>query len=117
MANTKPPAIPQAPPAILDEDGLRRLLRQCECKDYESRRDAAVIRLLLDSGMRRAELVGLKVDDIDFEHNIAVVLGKGRRPRSCPFGKRTAQALDRYAPGRPTGTLIGLDRVSPGRVR
>lgn len=28
--------------------------------------------------------------------DVAVVVGKGRRPRSCPFGARTGQALDRY---------------------
>lgn len=31
---------------------------------------------------------------------MAVVLGKGRRPRSCPFGKKTAQVLDRYLRAR-----------------
>ncbi|MBI3971300.1 MAG: tyrosine-type recombinase/integrase [Chloroflexi bacterium] len=31
---------------------------------------------------------------------MAVVLGKGRRPRSCPFGKKTAQALGRYIRAR-----------------
>ncbi|MDQ3222692.1 MAG: tyrosine-type recombinase/integrase [Gemmatimonadota bacterium] len=46
--------------------------------------------------MRRAELAGLRVGEIDLDHNVAVVLGKGSRPRACPFGKRTAVALDRY---------------------
>jgi site-specific recombinase XerD len=56
--------------------------------------------------MRRADLFGLKVEDVDLEHNIAVVLGKGRRLRSCPLGKRMAQAVDRYYPReRPTSML------------
>ncbi len=46
--------------------------------------------------MRRAELAGLKVADVDFELGVAAVLGKGRRPRACPIGRKTAQALDRY---------------------
>ena len=50
--------------------------------------------------MRRAELAGLTVTDLDFDHNVALVLGKGRRPRSCPFGNRTAKALDRYLRAR-----------------
>lgn len=45
--------------------------------------------------MRRAELAALKVDDVDVENDVARVLGKGRRPRSCPFGRKTALALDR----------------------
>jgi site-specific recombinase XerD len=52
--------------------------------------------LLVDSSMRRSELAGLKVDDIALEHNLARVLGKGRRLRACPFGRKTAMALDRY---------------------
>ena len=46
--------------------------------------------------MRRAEIAGLKVEDLDLEANVALVLGKGRRPRGCPFGRRTALAIDRY---------------------
>jgi integrase len=52
--------------------------------------------VLLDSGARRAELVGLRVDDFDFEHDVARVIGKGRRERVLPFGRKTAVALDRY---------------------
>ena len=33
---------------------------------------------------------------MDLDGNVAVVLGKGRRPRACPYGRKTAVALDRY---------------------
>jgi integrase len=46
--------------------------------------------------MRRAEAAGLRVDDIDWDNDTAFVVGKGARPRACPFGAKTAQALDRY---------------------
>jgi site-specific recombinase XerD len=96
MAKMKPPAIPEEPPAVLTDADLKRLLKTCDGRDLVSRRDAAILRLLLDTGMRRGELAGLKVDDLGFDHNVAVVLGKGSRPRAVPFGHRTAQALDRY---------------------
>ena len=96
MARLRPPHIPEAPPAVLREEQIRALLRACEGHAFEERRDAAIIRLLIDTGMRRGELVGLRLDDVDFDHNTAVVLGKGRRPRACPFGNRTAKALDAY---------------------
>jgi integrase/recombinase XerC len=47
-------------------------------------------------------LAGLTVHDIDLDQDIAVVLGKGRRTRACPFGVKTAQALDRYLRVRAT---------------
>lgn len=100
MAHMKPPAIPETPPAVLDEEQLGRLLKACEGRDFAERRDMAILRLLIDTGMRRAELAGLHVENVDFEHNLAAVIGKGRRPRACPFGRKTAQALDRYVRAR-----------------
>ena len=100
MAKMKPPAIPETPPAVLPEAALGRLLKACDGKAFEDRRDAAFIRLFIDTGMRRAELAGLTVADLDFEHDVALVLGKGRRPRACPFGRKTAVALDRYLRAR-----------------
>ena len=96
MANMRPPKIPETPPAVLTDDQIRRLLKTCEGRGFEERRDTAIIRLFFDTGMRRAELAGLKDEDLDFEDNVAVVTGKGRRPRACPFGRKTALALDRY---------------------
>jgi site-specific recombinase XerD len=100
MRNMNPPIIPEHPAPVLSEDELKALLKACEGKAFEDRRDTAVIRLLVDTGMRRAEVCGLKLEDVDFDLGVAVVLGKGRRPRSCPFGRRTAQALDRYLRAR-----------------
>ena len=68
----------------------------CVRPGFAGRQDAAIVRLLLYTGMRRTEITHLKLADIDFEPNVARMLGKGRRPRACPFGRKTAQALDRY---------------------
>lgn len=35
------------------------------------------------------------------DQQVAIVMSKGRRPRACPFGNKTAQALDRYLRLRP----------------
>ena len=96
MAKMAGPLIPEQPPAVLTAEHVRLLLAACEGKDFASRRDAAIVRLLLDTGMRRGELAGLKVEDIDLDSNVALVLGKGRRQRACPFGRKTSLALDRY---------------------
>lgn len=100
MAKMKPPAVPETPPVVLTADQLNRLLRACSGTTFEDRRDTAFILLFLDTGMRRAELAGLTVDDLDLDLNIAHVMGKGRRPRACPFGKKAARALDRYLRAR-----------------
>ena len=96
MARMRPPRVPEEPVPLLREDAVRALLRACEGPPFNDRRDAALIRLLLDSGARRSEIAGLTVDAIDLREKTATVLGKGRRPRIVTFGPRTAQALDRY---------------------
>lgn len=100
MARMHPPHVPEEPPAILTEAQIDQLLRTCDGKTFEDRRDTAIIRLFMDSGMRRAELARLAITDVDLDSNLAVVLGKGRRPRVCPFGAKTARAIDRYLRSR-----------------
>ena len=92
----RPPAVPDDPPPVLRIDELERLLAACAGTSFEDRRDTAIIRLLASTGMRRGECVGLRVEDVDFDHEVALVLGKGRRPRACPFDRQTSRALDRY---------------------
>jgi len=92
MEKMKAPTVPEEPPAVLTDEQLRRLLQKCEGRDFYARRDTAIIRLLLDTGIRRAEIARLKVEDIEWTNNVVRVVGKGRRPRTCPFGRKTAQA-------------------------
>jgi len=96
MARMKPPAIPETPPPVLRDEQLKKLLETASGAEFDDRRDTAIILLLVDTGIRRAEIAGLKVEDIDWDHEIAVVLGKGRRPRTIAFGRKVAKALDRY---------------------
>jgi len=71
-------------------------------------RDVAVLELLYATGIRVGELVGLDVDDIDRQRNVARVLGKGSRERSVPFGAPAARALDDWLRrGRPAMVAAG----------
>lgn len=96
MLHMKEPKAQERPVPVLREDDLRRLLKACEGADHDARRDMAILRLLLDTGIRRSECAGLMVTDVDFDLETASVLGKGNRRRNVPFGAKTAQALDRY---------------------
>jgi len=54
------------------------------------------------------------LDDIDLDQRIVWVLGKGRRPRALPIGRKTAQALDRYLRVREGHRLTHLPQVWVG---
>lgn len=96
----KPPTVPESPVPVISEDELRKLLAVCDGTGYEERRDNAIIRLLADCGVRCSELMNLTLADVDRDQQVIFVVGKGRRPRAVPYGKRTAQALDRYLRAR-----------------
>jgi integrase len=72
------------------------LLRACGSKDFAGLRDTAIVLLWADTGIRRAELAGLRLDDVNMDTRTLVVLGKGRRVRTVPFSPRAATALRRY---------------------
>jgi site-specific recombinase XerD len=100
MRRMKRPIVPDKPVPIVPEDGLKRLFHACAGNTFEARRDTALLMLLLDTGARRDEMAGLKLADVDLELDVLLVLGKGRRERSLPFGRKAGQALDRYLRAR-----------------
>jgi site-specific recombinase XerD len=100
MRRMRPPIVPDKPVPIVPEDGLKRLFRVCAGNTFEARRDTALIMLLLDTGARRDEMSALKLADVDLELDVLLVLGKGRRERSLPFGRTAGEALDRYLRAR-----------------
>lgn len=105
MATMKAPTVPEQPVPLVPDDALRRLLKDTAGKTFEERRDHAIIRLLIDTGIRRAEIAGLQLADVDLDDQIAFVMGKGGRGRACPFGVKTTQAIDRYLRARAAHPL------------
>jgi site-specific recombinase XerD len=115
MAKMKPPAVPDVPIPILGELQLRALFAVCGGKDFDARRDTALLMTLLDAGPRRAELLGMRLEDLNFEYDVVRVVGKGGRERALPFGRKTGLALDRYLRARLRHRLAHLDALWLGQ--
>lgn len=96
MAGMHPPFIPEPQTPVLSREQLTALVKACDGRGFYERRDMAILRLLIDTGMRRSEVANIKLSDVDWTLPAVHVIQKGRRPKTCPFGKRTALALDRY---------------------
>jgi integrase len=91
----------KAVPVIHDDD-LATLLRAVEKgSSFVDRRDAALIRVLIDTGCRRGELAGIDIDDVDLRtHDITLRRTKGGDERLVPIGAKTALALRKYLRAR-----------------
>lgn len=64
--------------------------------DFESSRDRAMVELLYATGMRRAELIGLGVSQVDLEGMKVTVLGKRNKERILPLHPVVVQYLQDY---------------------
>jgi len=97
LISSKAPKIDTKITPSLTEDQLTALVKACQGNALRDRRDEAMIRLMIETGMRAGEVTGLRTDDLDLPRGLAMVrktkTGKGR---IVPFGPQTARAIDRY---------------------
>lgn len=92
-----PPKIGERPKPIIEVEQLRALIKDAEKgRDFESRRDAALLRLFASTGARLSEITNLTIDDVSVAKRTAVVVGKGNRQRTVQFDAKCALSLDRY---------------------
>jgi site-specific recombinase XerD len=70
--------------------------------DYQRKRDRAILQCLWSCGVRRAELVGLDLTDVDLDgRQLRVVKGKGNKDRYVPMTPEAAAAMRAYLAVRP----------------
>jgi site-specific recombinase XerD len=100
MANMKPPKLDEKQVDVVPKRNLAALLKTCSGRSFEDRRDDAILRVFLDTGARLAEVTGLRVEDVDLDHDELRVAGKGRRHRTLPLNPKAAHALGRYLRAR-----------------
>lgn len=63
---------------------------------FEEVRDLAIIELLYATGIRRAELISIKLEDLLFDQHVLKVLGKRNKERLVPLLPDTIHRLSRY---------------------
>lgn len=111
MRTLSPPQPKSKPVPVLTDADLARLMSVCGGKDFNDRRDEALIRLLLDCGLRVSEACGLTLGGVDLDQGMALVRGKGNKVRPIYFGARTTRAVDRYVRARRTHRWAHLDAL------
>lgn len=103
MARVEKPNAPTEAKPFLTEAELAALLRVTSGQDFESRRDHAIIRIFIDTGVRVSGIAGLRFDpdsddrtDVFLSQRRLRVRLKGGDIWWVPIGRKTAAAIDRY---------------------
>jgi integrase/recombinase XerD len=84
-------------PNVMNKDEAEHVLSQPNVGEPLGIRDRAMLEILYSSGLRRMELLNLKLYDVDQKHGLVTVReGKGKRDRVVPIGDRALAWLDVY---------------------
>jgi site-specific recombinase XerD len=95
-----PGTTPVTAPQVTSEDDFHRLLKTCQGQDFASRRDTAILRILIDCGIRRGELAALTVTDVDLDNQVLTIKRrKGGRPGSATGLRDPAQRVSSSGSG------------------
>ncbi|MFM7013458.1 MAG: tyrosine recombinase XerC [Actinomycetota bacterium] len=84
-------------PKVVSREAMSRVFEKLEPFATESNpagiQDLLIIELLYGSGIRVSELVGLNLEDVDFNRMLLRVVGKGNKQRMVPFSQPASKAL------------------------
>ncbi len=84
-------------PVFLGEAEMAELFTRIPfASDYAGQLERAILEVLYGTGLRRSELIQLKVSDIDLHRMVLRVQGKGRRERMVPLARYLAQLLEQF---------------------
>ncbi|MHC9542471.1 MAG: tyrosine-type recombinase/integrase [Vulcanimicrobiota bacterium] len=92
----KPPRLPKQFPYVFSDSQVQSLLKAPDQKIYEGLRNYVMLLTFLDTGIRRSELIKLKLRDINLQERSMRVLGKGDRERIVYMGKTLVKALHKW---------------------
>ena len=92
--------IPRPLPGMVDIETVNQILDQpapeTEVQQQMWLRDKAILELLYSSGLRLAEVQGLRIKDIDFNRQLLRITGKGNKTRVVPFGSKARDAVMKW---------------------
>lgn len=101
---------PKRLPQIAQESDMQRLLESQEfSSDFKGLRDQLLMELLYATGMRRAELMELKISSINIEKRQVKVVGKRNKERLIPLNMEVAKLIQKYLHVREVEFMAGVN--------
>ena len=102
MDKVEPPKIPSTIQAYYSPHDVETVIKGIGGATPHNLRDTAMIMTLYDTGVRAAELCGMKEEDLDWRDRTILVTGKAGKQRRVPIGSKTAMGIERYLRKRRT---------------
>ena len=96
MDKVDPPRIPDAIQAYYLPHDVEVVVNAIDLVTPHDNRDAAIIMVLFDTGVRAAELCAMKVENLNWKEGTILVTGKADKQRRVSFGQQSVQTIDRY---------------------
>ena len=117
------PRLEKRVPPPFKQEGIRLLLGHCDRKIPIGARNYAIVLTLLDTGLRAAELMSLRIGSVDMRSGLTTVLGKGQKQRQVRVGSKARAAMarmmghrSRVVPGAPLWIGYQLNGVEKDRL-
>jgi len=92
----KPPKVPKTLVSILSDKEIAHIMSSFSKSNNLDARNQTIFMLLIDTGIRIGEAIGLKLDDLYLNDGYIKVFGKGQRERIVPIGNNVQKAIHRY---------------------
>jgi len=102
MDHVEPPIIPSEIQPYYQPNDVETVIKSIGRSTPYNLRDAAVVMILFDTGVRASELCGMKSDDMDWRDKTILVTGKASKQRRVSIGNNSAMAIERYLRKRRT---------------
>ena len=90
------PRMKKSIPGVITLQEVERVLASPDESTPEGIRDTAMLEVLYATGIRASELIGLKLNDVNFEMGFVIVYGKGSKERIVPMGEKALEKLKPY---------------------
>jgi site-specific recombinase XerD len=113
-------------PGVFSQRAALEALAKPDLSTTTGLRDAAMLELLYSSGLRRAEISSISINDINLKDGTVRILGKGNKIRIVPVGAKAVKAIENYIPSRAEiehitdksalFLLVNGKRMTPGAV-
>ena len=90
------PKLTRKLPQVLEHNEIESMLETMDMSKPPAQRDRAIIEVMYSCGLRVSELIGLKINDIDYLEQLVLVTGKGNKQRLIPIGSEALKHTQLY---------------------